>query len=110
MNATVEKVASITDNSIRGFFDTYQPGITDAVRCATCGWIGEYTASPAHASELCTKPVQTFAAVRIFKGGKWYVVRTYGTKEEAEAFAVANLTGASWDVKEMTLAEIEGAK
>lgn len=43
-------------------------------------------------------------AVRLFNGKKWHIVRTYGTRSEAELFA--SLLQPEWDIKEMSVEEV----
>lgn len=41
--------------------------------------------------------------VRLFNGSKWRTVLTYGTRKEAEEFAVDNLSKSEWCVKRVSL-------
>ncbi len=48
-------------------------------------------------------------AVRLFNGKQWHIIRTYGTRSEAELFT--SLLLPEWDIKEVSVEEAikEGA-
>jgi hypothetical protein len=45
-----------------------------------------------------------FYAVRLFKNRQWHIIRTYSSKSEALEFA--ELLDCEWDIKEMSLEQI----
>jgi hypothetical protein len=45
-----------------------------------------------------------FYAVRLFKNNQWHIIRTYALRSEALEFA--ELLDSEWDIKEMSLNQI----